>query len=154
MLDDVKWKEINGHEGYYISYMGDVFNKKRGKMLKPQLVAWGNYLGVTLGVGNAKLVHRLVAEHFVENPMNYPIVNHIDGRKWNNAFINLEWCTHKQNIIHAVQTGLRKTRLPTYQKDIIRDSPLSNKELAELYGVSTEYIRYVKTDYKDGRASR
>lgn len=56
-----------------------------------------------------RLVHRLVAMAFVENPdpEHCIEVNHIDGNKENNAASNLEWCTHKQNIEHCWRTGLK-----------------------------------------------
>lgn len=46
-------------------------------------------------------IHRLVALMFVDNPFNYPIVNHIDGNKLNNDFSNLEWISYIDNWNHA-----------------------------------------------------
>lgn len=45
--------------------------------------------------------HRLVAIHWIPNPNNYSDVNHRDGVKLNNWWINLEWCTHQYNIQHS-----------------------------------------------------
>lgn len=57
--------------------------------------------------GKAHYVHRLVAQTFLPNPNNLPEVNHIDGNKQNNSVSNLEWVTRKDNVTHAVSTGLR-----------------------------------------------
>ena len=54
--------------------------------------------------------HRLVAEYFIDNPNDYPIVNHIDGNKANNNIENLEWCTYSQNNIHAYKNGLNTSK--------------------------------------------
>lgn len=54
--------------------------------------------------------HRLVAEYFIDNPNDYPIVNHIDGNKANNHIENLEWCTYSQNNIHAYKNGLNTSK--------------------------------------------
>ena len=45
-----------------------------------------------------KLVHRLVAIAFLQNPSNYSDVNHIDEDKNNNHVTNLQWCTHLYNM--------------------------------------------------------
>jgi len=51
------------------------------------------------------LIHRLVAETFIPNPNNLPIVNHLDSNPENNNVENLEWCTAKRNVEHAIAAG-------------------------------------------------
>lgn len=83
---------------------------KREKILNFKAKKNGYYL-VTLRKNNKityKTVHRLVAETFIPNPNKFPVVNHIDGNKTNNIVDNLEWCTYKQNNLHARVTGLIK----------------------------------------------
>ena len=52
-------------------------------------------------------VHRLIAYTFCKKPKNCNIVNHIDGKKNNNYYKNLEWTTPKGNTEHAIQHGLQ-----------------------------------------------
>lgn len=50
------------------------------------------------------LVHRLVANAFIPNPNNLPVVNHRDECKSNNCVNNLEWCTVQQNTKYSSYT--------------------------------------------------
>lgn len=45
-----------------------------------------------------KQVHRLVAEAFIPNPMNHPLINHMDEVKTNNVVDNIEWCDYSYNV--------------------------------------------------------
>lgn len=50
------------------------------------------------GVNQTHLVHRLVAEAFLQkNEENLECINHIDENKENNSITNLEWCSYQYN---------------------------------------------------------
>lgn len=104
------WKDIVGYEGLYkISSDGIIESLKTGKYKKLTLSSTG-YLVTTLyknNKGTTKYIHRLIAEHFIYNPKNLKVINHIDGDKTNNSLKNLEWCTYSQNNKHAFENGLK-----------------------------------------------
>ena len=116
------WKPVLSYEGYYeINEVGIVRGISRmivlrngrlreiqEKIIKPRLNNRG-YLDVRLsrnGETRTKFPHILLAQTFIPNPENKLFVNHINGIKTDNRLINLEFCTHKENIIHAYRTGL------------------------------------------------
>ena len=106
-----QWKDISGYENkYQVSNFGRVKSlpqkhSKKENILKNSVTHYG-YLRVNLGRFNTRLVHKLVAEHFIDNPFNKKWVNHKDGVKANPHVDNLEWCTPKENSEHAYRTGL------------------------------------------------
>lgn len=106
-----EWKEIKDYPDYKISNLGRVMSLKSNIILTPRKGKKKNYHTVAFYRSDrdkpkSMRVHRLVAIYFLENPNNHPQVNHIDGNKQNNRVDNLEWCTNKQNCIHAVNIGL------------------------------------------------
>lgn len=108
--------DIKGFEGkYQVSNMGHILslnyqNTGKAKELSP-IKHHGGYLIVHLSYAKNKfrisMVHTLVATAFIPNPEGKKYVNHIDGNKTNNKVVNLEWVTSKENMNHAIRTGLR-----------------------------------------------
>jgi len=56
-----------------------------------------------------KLVHRLVAETFINNLDDLPQVNHKDCNRTNNNVENLEWCTVSYNAKYREKYGTSST---------------------------------------------
>jgi hypothetical protein len=95
----MKSKPIINYESYLIYENGDVENLNTNKMLKGSISENG-YRYYRLSLNNEKKMfytHRLVAEHFLENPNNLPVINHKDGNKLNNEVSNLEWASYSTN---------------------------------------------------------
>jgi hypothetical protein len=118
------WKPIIGWEDtYQVSSWGRVRSLPRivksrspngrlmkGKIRTPNLRSHG-YIQFNLydkenKKFKAKNLHRIIAEAFIPNPENKKCINHIDANPSNNALSNLEWCTHQENVSHAVRLGL------------------------------------------------
>ena len=93
---------------YIVSNTGYVRNTATGVILNPSKTRQG-YVRFNLwhnGKTRSVAVHRLVAEIYLPNPDNKPIVNHKDGNPSNNRLDNLEWSTISENVKHAYATGL------------------------------------------------
>jgi len=164
------WKQAVGFEGYYeVSSLGRVRSLDRiANSRSPRLVK-GRTLKTPCnsdgyptvkphikGRGTSEKVHRMVAKAFLENTGDKEQVNHIDGDKSNNAINNLEWCSARENVRHARDTGLREKAIFTGEEnrasilnehEVIRIRQLQNiltqGELQKLFGVSRSTIQNV-----------
>ena len=96
------WKSINGYANYEVSCFGRVRNATTERILKPGLASSG-YLSVCLSKnskGKSHNIHKLVASEFLDNPLNKPCVDHVDGDKTNNNLDDLRLCSYSQNGGH------------------------------------------------------
>jgi len=118
-----QWKTILDYPRYEVSNYGQIRNAKTKRLIKFQTNkdGYNEIKSKSNGIYYNKRVHRVVALHFINNPNNYPFVNHLDANKTNNRADNLEWCTNQMNIDHAVNMGLipRRPVINIETKEII-----------------------------------
>ena len=157
------WKEAYGFNNYLCNENGEIYSLLRNKILKGRSLK--GYKRVALmkdGKTIDVLVHRLIAQTFLPNPENKPYINHIDGDKTNNSVSNLEWCTQKENVQHAIETGLKDDRGTHSPRASCNEEKLKeirslisegkrNEEIAKIIGVSKDVVRYIRCNrtYKE-----
>lgn len=163
------WKDIPNYEGYYkISNLGNIKSLQIGsgskrktrndpeRILKPIKNNKNGYMQINLcknKIRKTYRIHRLVMLSFYpkHNFINAE-VNHINGIIDDNRLENLEWCTHKENMEHAVKTGLKNHKGEKHpnckltEKEIIKiryeykNTKISQRKLAKKYNVGQRTI--------------
>ncbi len=112
-VDLTNFVDIPEFGKYMISKKGEIYSKCFKRLLVITTDEEGYKRIILLKIDKIqyqKLIHRLLAEIFIPNPYNLPVVNHKDGDKNNNDLLNLEWVSLSENSQHAVKTGLIKTK--------------------------------------------
>lgn len=141
------WKDIKGFEGLYqVSNIGRIKSLSREAICNSacnikrltkekvlaNVVSNNGYIFTSLRDSNGnkytKRVHRLVAEAFIDNPNNYPIINHKDCNRSNNCVENLEWCTYEYNVRYTFKMGYKDSEETRLKKSLSKiGKPLSDE---------------------------
>ena len=138
---------------YAVSSDGKLFDFKYNRIINGHLNR--GYYRVTLMQTNSKqksyYMHTLVAVMYIEDSREDNTVNHIDGDKLNNDVSNLEWLTHRENMQHAMLTGLLN-RKPLFEEDVIkicelRQSGLSSIDISNKLGIHQRTIEGITNGY-------
>ncbi len=160
-------RPIPGYEGLYaVTRTGVVYSLPRKHSSKLKIMTRvdnmrAGYLRVALTKdGRTRLVyiHRVVAQTYITNPDNKPMVNHIDGVKTNNRVENLEWVTGQENHDHAFHLGLYPNqKVPSFKKkeifDLVRYG-IPVAEVAERYGLKPGGVRSLVYRYEEQQELR
>lgn len=147
-----KWCKIQEFD-YEISSQGRLRNLKTNKLLSTSSINSEGYVIVCLrkdGKSHSKRFHRLLADYFIPKINGKEYINHINGVKTDNRIENLEWCTHKENSIHAIKIGLYNNDIHRkYDKSIdeeiikLRNERYSYKHISEKLKIPLSKINNV-----------
>ena len=136
LYPDESIKDIEGYEKLYaITSFGRVWSYPKqhgtrfwnGRWMKLRVESNG-YQRVQLSKKNLRIkysIHRLVAKAFITNPLGKDQVNHINGVKTDNNVENLEWMNASEQMIHAIDNGLKVI----HRGEEVRNSKLTKKDI-------------------------
>lgn len=99
------------YPGYSVCTDGTIFHNGIAVTPHPNGRGYNKvFLHNSDGDRKSRPIHRLVAETFIPNPLNLPVVNHINGDKLDNRVENLEWVTHQENTRHFFDNNSVQTK--------------------------------------------
>ena len=140
----VDWMKLPNRANYSVSEDGQVRNDNTGRILKQSPNKHG-YARVSLSNGASKnptilFPHRAVAELFIPNPDNLPVVNHKNTDKMDPRKDNLEWVTSKENTEHAIANGCWDPK--ELSKKATEASLLTNSKPVKVIGADSKEVEF------------
>lgn len=152
------WKPVVGYEGWYdVSDQGRVRRASTGRIRRLAKDKDG-YNRVVLHKENISCtckVHRLVLTAFNGLPLEGQECNHKNGIKTDNYPENLEWLTHRNNMLHSRrvlgrcvgelqgQAKLKNQDIPVIKRLLV-EGRLTQRKIAEMFGVCQATIKDIK----------
>lgn len=119
----------------------------KGRVLK-QCDDGKGYLKVNISINGemaTKKIHRLVAQTFIPNPDNLPMLNHKNCVRNDNRVSNLEWCDNSYNMQYREKFG-EASGIPVFalNLDTLKVSRFSSQtEASRVLGVYLPNINHV-----------
>ena len=119
---------LNGEKtNFWLEDTGRLRNVRTGRWLKGGVNKGYHFYNLHFrGKQYMLYTHRAVAEYFIDNPDNLPIVHHKDGNKLNNIYTNLEWISikdHNQIISEQKKQNNTTSKGKTRQKIDLNELP-------------------------------
>lgn len=165
------WKDIVGFEGLYqVSNYGRIKSlcrliknnggmQRRHERILKQNISNGRYYIVVLckdGKTYPKLVHRLVAEAYIPNIDNKPVVDHIDTNVKNNCANNLRWVTTKENCLNPLtkeKNSNSKKGHPYYGRNLTEEERAKIRKALTGIKLSDEHKKKLSESHKSSKKS-
>lgn len=148
-MESLTWKRYK-NSNTMVSSSGRCYNLVKRKFVSS--VTGKGYLRFSYGTGSGKkyqLIHRAVAELFIDNPEGKEQVNHKDLNKKNNTIGNLEWATRMKNLQHSYDNGMKRVGVnhgsARFKEQDIHDirmlaNEFTHAEISRYYGVARTTI--------------
>lgn len=137
-------KRVKGFSEYIITKEGHIYTIKYERLQKLETYYSTNgYEAIKLSQNNItthRLIHRLVADAFVDNLDNKEEIDHIDANIKNNNYTNLRWVTRKENIGYMLK---RHSPKKNFKKCVL----INNNGFYKKFNSKKECCEYARDNF-------